>query len=696
MPVGSALPPAYQRTIKQFATPLASGCLESRFNVVNTSMIGPIEFSDCIRRCEDHRSKYVDESISSGSNPMAWRRDYPIASGAQSSMALGGACGAISFFDATKAMPMAMPKGKGVRRSLPSPDDRVGFCVLKAKFCTAAPYRARPGECSFDRAWRRRDPTKRGFCTFMLRQPITSLRRRPYAHPPRESPCRGEGDLEPTLVNLTTTRSRPWQKLGPSVRWSDRKRTVGSQYATDSTYSPPVSNGNKDNVSQSSAPVFYEASGKYRNFGAELARLSGGLNNVLMVISQLLTASCADPNGVLLLPPIDIDPLRAVLPDQIQKPPALRARKWKHLPNCTDDQSGSNVSSSMCCERGAFPCAVPDTDPPSPPPPVAPPPPPSPPPGGEQILGGFEDFFDLPYFRSHFAPFCGPRSHNGSAGTFVWKGEPPKGAHIVPLRVEGIGPLWDYTAYTPAMMALYGSLRPSRKVGALVEALTNAAVKRAGPNWSAVHLPISADWWFETGWCSGRRNEVFTKRCYTPRDVAKSTHDARRNATGTVLLFAHDKVATRAHPWMHSRALHIGPSICNDGFGDRTFKLQLPTSIPYMFRNAAEQFFAARAPAGFFGNSFSTFSKGIALMRDSGSNNSTASCHTMRCQCFSYDCAQTDFSFWEHSAKVGIVANHPGFWKLRSLSEFASGEKPAAWVAPPHCKADLGSPTHRR
>lgn len=493
---------------------------------------------------------------------------------------------------------------------------------------------------------------------FMLRQPINSLRRRPYAHPPREPPCR-KGDLKPTPVKLTmTTRSQPWQEFGLSQRWSDKKRTAGSRYATDSAYSFPVRN--KSSGAQSSAPVFYEATYKYnKNVGAELAILSGGLNNMLMMIAQLLTVSCADPNGVLLLPPMDIDPLRALMQDKIhQSTAALRTQKQRGLP-------------------------------------VAPPPPPSPPP--RQILGGFEDFFDLPYFRSHAAKFCGSRTHNGSAGTFVWTGEPPPGAHVVQVFIKSLGPQWDYKAYTPAMVALYGSLRPSGKVAALVEALTRQAVERAGPNWSAVHLPVQSDWWFETGWCLGRPNEGYTRRCYTPREVAKSTRDARRNATGTVLLFAHDKVATRAHPWVDPKGrkqtgspIHVGPSICNGAFGPNTFKLHLPTSIPYLFRNAAEQFFAARAPAGFFGNSFSTFSKGIALLRDSGT---ATSCRTMRCQCFSYDCAQTDYAFWQHSAKVGIIPNHPGFWKLCSLSEFASGssEKPGAGVAQPHCVAGLWS-----
>lgn len=124
-----------------------------------------------------------------------------------------------------------------------------------------------------------------------------------------------------------TTRSQPWQEFGLSQRWSDKKRTAGSRYATDSAYSFPVRN--KSSGAQSSAPVFYEATYKYnKKIGAELAILSGGLNNMLMMIAQLLTVSCADPNGVLLLPPMDIDPLRALMQDKIhESPAALRTRK---------------------------------------------------------------------------------------------------------------------------------------------------------------------------------------------------------------------------------------------------------------------------------------------------------------------------------------------------------------------------------
>jgi len=118
-----------------------------------------------------------------------------------------------------------------------------------------------------------------------------------------------------------TTRSQPWQEFGLSQRWSDKKRTAGSRYATDSAYSFPVRN--KSSGAQSSAPVFYEATYKYnKKIGAELAILSGGLNNMLMMIAQLLTVSCADPNGVLLLPPMDIDPLRALMQDKIHESPA--------------------------------------------------------------------------------------------------------------------------------------------------------------------------------------------------------------------------------------------------------------------------------------------------------------------------------------------------------------------------------------
>ena len=78
---------------------------------------------------------------------------------------------------------------------------------------------------------------------------------------------------------------------------------------------------------------------------------------------------------------------------------------------------------------------------------------------------------------------------------------------------------------------------------------------------------------------------------------------AEQRATGTLMMVAHDKVAS------------MGPPLCLSAFGNASFKLVLDARIPYTLRNAAEQFFAARAPAGFYGVTSSTFSKGVAAMR---------------------------------------------------------------------------------
>ena len=71
-------------------------------------------------------------------------------------------------------------------------------------------------------------------------------------------------------------------------------------------------------------------------------------------------------------------------------------------------------------------------------------------------------------------------------------------------------------------------------------------------------------------------------------------------------------------------------------FGARTFKLPTWSNYrvlkTYTLRAAAELFIAAAAPGGFYGNSFSTFSNGVALLRRFGGNQSTLG------GTFSYDC----------------------------------------------------------
>ena len=108
-----------------------------------------------------------------------------------------------------------------------------------------------------------------------------------------------------------------------------------------------------------------------------------------------------------------------------------------------------------------------------------------------------------------------------------------------------------------------------------------------------------------------------------------------------------------------ARASHAcdGPPVCADHFAPRrTVKLQLPPVVRYTHRNAAEQFLAVRAPGCFFGNSFSTFSKGVALLRSAAARNAS----------FAYDCALPATRTWRQpGARVTLA--HPGFELLRTI-----------------------------
>ena len=134
---------------------------------------------------------------------------------------------------------------------------------------------------------------------------------------------------------------------------------------------------------------------------------------------------------------------------------------------------------------------------------------------------------------------------------------------------------------------VYAAVRPSAAVRQLVDELAITAERLAGHRWAAVHLPIERDWWWESDFCRGRRTEAFTPRCFSPSEVALITRRLRRKyrTSGVILLFAADKVSL------------AGPRVCFGDYGPGgSFKLSLPSSLPYLFRNAAEQFLAVAAP----------------------------------------------------------------------------------------------------
>ena len=337
--------------------------------------------------------------------------------------------------------------------------------------------------------------------------------------------------------------------------------------------------------------------------------LGGGLNNMLMNVAQLLVFTCTATDA-LVMPRFDADPLWRLNA-------GTRNRSW----------------------LGRAPLR-------------------------------FDELFDFQHFQTAIAP-CSVML------------EPPKGATVqytVPTHLSEVSAAtqkmghqfswwatvsqWGSPAVTRALERVYRAVRPSPAVQKLVDALTQAAIRSAGHRWSAVHLPIEEDWWFNGavgslgGWCAPRFYEGYTRRCFTPAEVAQLTQQKRREhaSTGTVLLYAADKVS------------QDGPSLCFEMFGERAAKLALDAEIPYTFRNAAELFLASIAPAGFFGNAYSTFSKAVGIMRAAASPEA----HNAS---WAYDCALAESrSRWEALWRAeSIVASHPGFAKLQTLPGNCAG-----------------------
>jgi len=326
--------------------------------------------------------------------------------------------------------------------------------------------------------------------------------------------------------------------------------------------------------------------------------LGGGLNNMLMNVAQLLRLSCK-PGNVLVMPRLDADPLRLL-------------KKWDKLSTATN---GGEPTNGTLSAAGLPPLR-------------------------------FDLVFDWPRFQGQIRP-CAVALGAPSGATVQY---------TEPAELNNMG--WSSGAVTSMLERIYAAVQPSPLVQELIQALKLAAEQHAGPRWSAVHLPIEADWWFFSGWCASRSNEDHTRRCFTPAEVASRTRSTRRSlhSTGAVVAFAFDKVHWR------------GPSLCLETFGEATAKLALEATVPYTFRNAAELFLAVEAPGGFFGNSYSTQSKAIALLRalhrDTRLHNAS----------WAYDCARADSVRWFPPLLArGIVATHPGFARLQSLPGICDG-----------------------
>ena len=616
------------------------GCVESRFDI--GCQFGPVTLDECVDRCEQHRFEFLTKLLPAN-GVGRWRDGFPLVFSESLKSPIGGSCGAVAFYP-LQVPPLPPQRGrdrrgrnKFKRPEAPPRNESVGFCQLKAYFCKDSPYVVRFGNCTDDIRWSRR--FKRGWCTHLL-GPVPDVSHRPnFAHRPRlladlATPCAPERELGATDVAMPP--SHAIRSSTGSARWINRTRAKIAD--TDKVIADADKLG---------TAIYLEAVGN-----GQVAVLGGGLNNMLMGLAQLLADSCSSAS-VLLLPPLDSDPLRS-------------SNFWDGNAKGCNSVTGSHRRFCAWNERP------------------------------QAELVAFADVFDLAAFQRLMWPMlcglCKRPAWCGAPRDFV-VAEAPPGARVLQVQLAQLhsGTWRSHPRYIAMLAAIYRAVRPSPAVLQLVQVLVDEAHRRAGPHWAAVHLPIEKDWWWSSSWCHGRREEALTRRCYAPAEVASLTRAARRNATGTVLLYAFDKAARKDNPWAWVRngvnESAYGPSVCLDAFGETTFKLQLPSTIPYTFRNAAEQFFAARAPAGFFGNSYSTFSKGIALLRAAPGGDGRS---------FAYDCANLEKQHWTSEATGGIVAMHPGFPLLLPLSS-ATSNASAGGAEPEgghddHCGTAFSSP----
>ena len=170
---------------------------------------------------------------------------------------------------------------------------------------------------------------------------------------------------------------------------------------------------------------------------------------------------------------------------------------------------------------------------------------------------------------------------------------------ILPAHLEPINAKYKYNRLLPLV---YRALRPGPAVAALVASHVERARAGAGPRWSAVHLRIERDWWVQSGFC--RRSP---RRCFPPDEVARIVAKSRAigNSSGAVLIYAADNLDPQK-----------GPVVRRAAFGEATTQLSHSArDTAYTIRAASEFFAAAAAPGGFYGNSYSTFSRGVALLR---------------------------------------------------------------------------------
>ncbi len=184
-------------------------------------------------------------------------------------------------------------------------------------------------------------------------------------------------------------------------------------------------------------------------------------------------------------------------------------------------------------------------------------------------------------------------------------------------RLVGINERWYLERrYAEVLSRVYAALAPSPPIAKRVRDFRKAAGLRPFDQdhpWACVHLRLERDWTQIANMCARKRGRY----CWYPADVKPQLE--RSGDAGRPLVIALSRANTDA------KTLQL----VDAAFPKASF-IPEPPALSYTERAAVHMFVAAEAPV-FWGNSFSTFSRGIAMVRAAHGQRSSA-----------YDCADSE------------------------------------------------------
>lgn len=207
----------------------------------------------------------------------------------------------------------------------------------------------------------------------------------------------------------------------------------------------------------------------------------------------------------------------------------------------------------------------------------------------------FGEIFDIDNFQESVRPCSTTIATGTDAHPTYHTYHTNHTATLVPINAN-----WFRDASRVAMVpTVYAALRAGTLVrGPLIRALRVVNEAALYGKWAAVHLRIERDW---DVFCDNRK--FSPRRCFTHDEISNITHTSRMSATSTVLLYSRDL--------LHA---HMKPRQVRNAFCGRVIDLPVVTAA-YAVQAAVQLFVAASASHSFHGNSHSTFSRGVAMLR---------------------------------------------------------------------------------